>query len=148
MTEQDKQLLLEDLCARLPYGVKIHYSRSTNTQFDEEIDDIMIGINTSIQCVETDEASWLSLERIKPYLRPISSMTEEERLELSMLTNDEFKFYLYTNEPIIMCSGKDYNYLNGLLILDWLNKNMFDYRGLIPKGRAIAVTEENNPYTN
>jgi hypothetical protein len=76
----------------------------------------------------------------------MSSMTEEERLELSMLTNDGFKFYLYTNEPIIMCSGKDYNYLNGLSILDWLNAHHFDYRGLIEKGLAIAVNESNNPY--
>ena len=30
--------------------------------------------------------------------------------------------------------------------LDWLNSKHFDYRGLILKGLAIAVTEDNNPY--
>ena len=129
MTQEEKQLLLKDLCARLPYGVRVKSRRRKSVTLS-----LYVMTDFHLGC------------SIKPYLRPMSSMTEEERLELSMLTNDGFKFYLYTNEPIIMCSGKDYNYLNGLSILDWLNEHHFDFRGLIKKGLAIAVNENNNPY--
>ena len=80
---------------------------------------------------------WL-IESIKPYLRPMSSMTEEERSELSKLTNDKFKFYLYTTKPEIICYEK-YNYIEGLKVLDWLNAHHFDYHGLIEKGLALPA---------
>ena len=62
--------------------------------------------------------------RIKPFLRPMSSMTEEEK--------DTYDTLLACNAPWV--------------VNDWLNANHFDYRGLIPKGLAIAVSKENNPY--
>ena len=68
----------------------------------------------------------------------MSSMIEEDRLELSRLTNDKFKFYLYTWEPEIICYER-YNYLEGLKVLDWLNEHHFDYRGLIEKGLALEA---------
>jgi len=135
MTQEEKQLLLKDLSSRLPYGIICTDSRHGDSKITEI--DIVSGL---VYCYDFDE--YVKIENCKPYLRPMSSMTDEERLELSMLTNDGFKFYLYTNEPIIMCSGKDYNYLNGLHILDWLNKNMFDYHNLISKGLAIAVNKK------
>jgi hypothetical protein len=125
MTQEEKDLLLKDLCARLPYGIFVKENRHS-------LDDGPVIYTYDYHpCISN----------CKPYLRPLESMTEEERLELSMLTNDGFKFYLYTNEPIIMCSGKDYNYLNGLSILDWLNAHHFDYRGLIEKGLALKAKE-------
>ena len=72
---------------------------------------------------------------IKPYLRPMSSMTKEEEKEY----ND-----LYYDAPQFKDGWRDAKYLEGLHI-DWLNKHHFDYRGLIEKGLAIS-TEENNPY--
>jgi hypothetical protein len=71
-------------------------------------------------------------EFIKPYLRPMSSMTEEEYKEFSVLAVGTHLF----KGPLIPSYDT----------LDWLNKHHFDYRGLIKKGLAIGVTKENNPY--
>jgi hypothetical protein len=125
MTKQEKQLLLIDLCARLPYGVILNVD---NGKYRED-KKIWPGLFNSD-----------SLWDAKPYLRPMSSMTEEERLELSKLTDDKFKFYLYTTKPEIVCYEK-YNYLEGLKVLDWLNAHHFDYRGLIQMGLALEATE-------
>ena len=86
---------------------------------------------------------------IKPYLRPMSSMTEEEKNEL--------KEYLDAEE--VDCNGFGYSeggtledYISSIPyslcvgVVDWLNKHHFDYRGLIEKGLAIEITENNNPY--
>ena len=79
-----------------------------------------------------------NIEVIKPYLRPMSSMTEEELKEYHKTF---FYHERYDNEHKTgqNCSITFETY-------DWLNKHHFDYRGLIKKGLAIAVTEENNPY--
>ena len=68
-----------------------------------------------------------------PYLRPMSSMTEEEKVEYCNLQD---KFLLSSQYPVT----------DGYVLFDWLNKNMFDFRGLIEKDAAIAVTKDNNPY--
>lgn len=127
MKPEDKQLLLADLCARLPYGVKIQYDIYG-------IQDLTINeLNAYIKGVKN----------IKPYLRPMSSMTEEEYDEMfqQLYSAQEEFFRNCSNTDTI---GKTITY--DLVRYDWLNKNMFDYRGLIPRGRAIAVTEGNNPY--
>ena len=111
MTQEEKQLLLADLCARLPYGVLV-----LNKDGDVE------------------SFTWQELKEFgdgyisKPYLRPMSSMTEEE--------DDEW--WKFANEPYVVNEHTS--------SLDWLNAHHFDYRGLIEKGLAIEVTEENNPY--
>lgn len=136
MTTEEKDLLLRDLSARLTYGVIMntpngdgHLCSINQTIFGTEY-----GIN--IKATERDFFNDRECE-VKPYLRPMSSMTEEEE--------KEFKNQIYKAKPY--SDGKSYNVyeVTGLNI-DWLNKNMFDYRGLIPKGLAIEVTEENNPY--
>ena len=132
MEENLKQLLLKDLCARLPYGVQGITSEgeiSPLLTIGEADWDILTSLNYRIV-----KHGW------KPYLRSMSSMTEEERLELSKLTDDKFKFYLYTRKPEIICYEK-YNYLEGLKVLDWLNAHHFDYRGLIPMGLALEAPE-------
>lgn len=127
MKPEDKQLLLTDLCARLPYGVKIQYDVYG-------IQDLTIHeLNAYIKGVKN----------IKPYLRPMSSMTEEEYDEMfqQLYSAQEEFFRNCSNTDTI---GKTITY--DLVRYDWLNKKMFDYRGLIPRGCAIAVTEDNNPY--
>lgn len=123
MTQEDKELLLKDLSARLPYGVKIEL---TWWVMDEGT-----CINTTL---EPDHVEQLLNDEygdteIKPYLRPMSSMTGEEKEEYHKLCDSYYGIYFDSIDSI-----------------DWLNKNHFDYRGLIPKGLAIEVTKENNPY--
>ena len=120
MTPEEKQLLLIDLCARLPYN-------DYKVQIKEEEDDIP-RISKLVPSY-IDDIKYCSIASIKVYLRPMSSMTEEEENEY------------YALEEL---SRKKSNH--GIDILDWLNSHYFDYRGLIEKGLAIEVTEENNPY--
>ena len=126
MTQEDKKLLLVDLCARLPYGVQVKIEGFNSG--------ILRGIDDSI--ISTDRGINYPLRLVRPYLRPMSSMTEEERKEFNsscVIIYDEIKgkTILYTIETF-----------------DWLNAHHFDYRGLIERGLAIAVKEENNPYKN
>lgn len=142
MTQEEKQLLLKDLCARLPYDVMINYESHIYilNEIDPSCKDIDY-ITVRIQDVERLMcAESVILESIKPYLRPLSSMTEEEKKEL-------LKFgavnRLSTGEVVdVSCVGFDRH----CDVQDWLNSRHLDYRGLIPMGLAIAVTEENNPY--
>lgn len=116
MTREEKDLVLQDLCARLPYGVKIQYDiyGIQDLTFNE--------LNAYIK----------GNKNIKPYLRPLSSMTEEETVEYCDLQD---KFLLSSQYPVT----------DGYALFDWLNKKMFDFRGLIPKDLALS-TDEFNPY--
>ena len=92
MMQEDKELLLKDLCARIPYGVKISTPNIVGRQ--KEIRTLTaihkFKINTSI-CGDND--GWDNIEDVKPYLRPMSSMTEEERDYLKVHINDDFVDY-------------------------------------------------------
>ena len=122
MTQEEKNLLLKDLCCRLPYGVKIHKALYGATTLSErDIESFRKGID----------------DMLMPYLRPMSSMTEEEQKEF-------VGFHCVTLCPIIM---KDCLTIeNEGNMFDWLNAHHFDYRNLIERGLAIKVTKENNPY--
>jgi hypothetical protein len=113
MTPEEKDLLLKDLCARLPYGVKIQegtlwYEEGKETWRYRDIDLTIDNINSII------------IDFIKPYLFPLSSMTDEQ-----------YENFLLTNSKItlkgVICSTKGF---------EFLNKHHFDYRGLIPMGLA------------
>ena len=122
MAQEEKELLLKDLSARLPYGVKIlFYKASYGASTLNERD------------VESFRKGFVNL--LIPYLRPLSSMTEEEK-------ND----YLNTFKKSIIGTDEEDGRVWTVDSIDYLNANHFDYRGLIEKGLAIAVTEENNPY--
>ena len=131
MEKSLRELLLKDLCARLPYNVIVRV----------EVNDVFIKPTDKVATTNTiNILEYPQKFRITPYLRPMSSMTDEERSKLSRLSDDKFKFYLYTGKPEIICYEK-YNYLEGLKVLDWLNEHHFDYRGLIPKGLALEASE-------
>lgn len=141
-----KELLFKDLSARLPYGVKAQYYGSEEEMLT--VDTIeAIYAQPSIEIIIGQYG--LEIEDVKPYLRPMSSMTEEEKKELKFMCdigpetltdsswiNGEFGLSVVYKNKASICVD----------VIDWLNKNMFDYRGLIEKGLAIEVTEENNPY--
>ena len=146
MKKEDKELLLKDLCARLPYGVKFILSGGNVNN---------IYTMKGIDLIATDEGVWdygvttkntepIEIKYIKPYLRPMSSMTEEEKEELKNLFDAEE----VTSYSICYIEGGTLvEYLSPIpysfcyKIIDWLNKNMFDYRGLIVKGLALEAPE-------
>ena len=140
MTQEEKELLLKDLVARLPYGVKVQ--GNFRWGFDGQImDDMREGV------LDIETLEWLmnGIE-VRPYLRPMSSMTEEERKEIGILIREKRPnpYGIINNEGVdnLLLSVS----VTSTVLIDWLNKHHFDYRGLIEKGLAIAVTEENNPY--
>ena len=142
MTKEDKGLLLKDLCGRLPYGVIVRVSGEWFYD-KEETHDCKLSVQNDRKLARfmRDECE------IKPYLRPMSSMTEEEVKEIQKISwqfckpkNDLYECFVGDADDGY-CSVSQ---MSG--ILDYLNANHFDYRGLIPLGLAIAVTEENNPY--
>ena len=115
MTQEEKQLLLIDLCARLPYGVKVKFYSMEYPYGSEPV----------ILTVHLLKDRWENIYDVKPYLRPMSSMTEEERIEFERLS-----FVYDTSDGSMLFSEKG---------LDWLNTNYFDYRGLIEKGLALEA---------
>ena len=119
MTQEDKELLLKDLCERLPYRVKI----SVNNNIES-----LQGINVLDNVVEYGSFLSSDIEEVKPYLFPLSSMTEEQKKEYQYITER----WMY--DPAYSISDS----------IDWLNKNNFDYRGLIEKGLAIPIL---NPFS-
>ena len=125
MTQEDKELLLKDLCARLPYNVICQVELKENGKYNSKVM-LLSGIFTDEAYFTTKGGSIYSNE-YKPYLFPLSSMTEEQQKEYQYITER----WMYDSSYSISDS------------IDWLNKNHFDYRGLIEKGLAIDATELN-----
>lgn len=126
MTQEDKELLLRDLSARLPYGVicKTEKGNGHLCSINQTFFGIEYGVNISslkrdyFDDIDTDE------QVVKPYLRPMSSMTDKQKNEYQYITE------MWMNDPSYSISDST----------DWLNKHHFDYRGLIPMGLAIDAT--------
>lgn len=144
MNKEDIELLFKDLCARLSYGVKckVNYIINNETTYGEDIEkeciDIVKRINFDNYTVYTEWLGYESdIEDIKPYLRPLSSMTEEEIIEFNNIPSTKNYTIVKDDLPWDVANYKQ---------IDWLNAHHFDYRGLIEKGLAIEVTEKNNPY--
>lgn len=149
MTQEEKDLLIKDLCARLLHGVKV-----LNTTYrDPEIQTLFGRVSEEeFSMKETykqvggedhrevrDSVHYTGyIETIKPYLRPMSSMTEEERKELSIILNYEF----YVDDDFALVAEDDRHRIRLELCegyIDWLNAHHFDYRGLIEKGLALEA---------
>ena len=142
MTKKEKQLLLADICARLPYGVKVCARFNTGNRYTVDVTAISAD-RDYIQIRQNDLHPYTgsSVEDIRPYLRSMSSMTEEEREEVEEL----IKSHKPSPDGIINNKGMD-NLLFSVsstsgYLTDWLNKKMFDYRGLIPMGLALEALE-------
>ena len=126
MTQEDKDLLLGDLCARLPYGVvlKVYHSAKNYINDCGETEDEYLG--NLIQSIFIEGFIWF-----RPYLRPMSSMTEEEKNE-----------YLNTFKKSIIGTDEEDGRVWTVDSIDWLNAHHFDYRGLIERGLAIEAPED------
>ena len=141
MTQEDKELLLKDLCARLDTNLvcSIYRTDDEGVGYRDEIlhgyckGDIWYEFYFREDCsIGIDNVS-----KIKPYLFPLSSMTEEQKKYITDRwgINDEFDFEINPDW------GEYFVELGDIVdFIDWLNKNHFDYRGLIKKGLAIDAT--------
>ncbi len=136
MTQEEKELLLKDLCTRLPYSAKVNHFGVIKELLwvIPSSENVMVGYD-----INDYEDS--VIEDIKPYLRPMSSMTEEEKKELKELCKEDLSEFAE-----FICNGhglsRDGIYMfDKLRELDFLNSHHFDYRGLIEKGLALEAPE-------
>lgn len=130
MAQKNKELLFKDLCARLPYHTRVKVWLKDGTTEEGALD-----LEHNYGDVLRDAFYYNKIVKIKPYLFPLSSMTEEQH-------NEFFSYYHDIEMAEVKASG---DYLKAAYIGDdakysWLNKNHFDWRGLIEKGLAIDAT--------
>lgn len=138
MNKEDKELLLCDLCARLPYGVKC--------LFEDEVRVINNESAPYFDCELSPRHLEIFLKstnfHIKPYLRPLSSMTEKEGKELEHIFSEiDAPCWVDTEYGCVNFAGGN-DFIDTEIAdvyTDWLNKKMFDHRGLIPKGLALEA---------
>lgn len=128
MEKENKELLFKDLSARLPYHVKCKIWLEDGTT-EEGLLDLEHNYGNVLQ----DAFYYSVIIDIKPYLRSMDSMTYEEKVEYLNICGNEME------NPLASPRYSGIDYLNSIHV---------DYRGLIPKGLAIEVTESNNPYKN
>jgi hypothetical protein len=161
MTQEQKELLLKDLCARLPYGVKAYvknWSKLDRKWYEGvyTVESIHPHLNNILACSEKSSVEVIigyDDYEIKPYLLPLSSMTEEQQEELMTITNGKFRsmWGVITNAiPRKNTSewGVSENaFIDGIEVINilytWLLKNHFDINGLIPMGLANDATNLN-----
>ena len=140
MKQEHKELLLKDLCARLPYRVKI----SVNDNIES-----LQGINVLDNIVEYSSFLSSNIEEVKPYLFPLSSMTEEQEKEIQQIIgNPDYACIIRKTDGLeLWLNFIDTDptiWLDAIFeVQDYLNKNHFDYRNLINKNLAIDCTNLN-----
>ena len=145
MTQEDKELLMKDLCARLPYETKCAICGASGTIMKDK-ETIFYTPWPNIITFEGYERNKCYMYwQVKPYLRPMSSMTEEENKEFDIITNGEKGFY-EDEDGWIRCDNihtKWGVWPKGCAeMIDWLNAHHFDYRGLIENGLALEAPED------
>lgn len=133
MINEERNLLLRDLCARLPYGVKgLHRG---------EVQKLLV-MDSSGSYQVGEYNAWFSIDDVifKPYLRPMSSMTEVEYKEYdkaceldSDISSNTLKTNIKAKKRVLISA-----WYHGT---DWLIAHHFDYRGLIPMGLALGAPE-------
>lgn len=146
MEKEDKELLLKDLCGRLPYGVKVKVTPVPSVECKH------VYFNAKVTKIDVDyikvlhEYGWSltqDITTIRPYLFPLSSMTDEQKEELIEVIHPKDTAIL---AEILRKKAKGES-VNGYGITyhaaDWCNKNHFDYRGLIPMNLAIDAINLN-----
>ena len=130
MKKEEKDLLLKDLCARLPYGVKCYIQETNDTSILAAV--LEDGENTLFNFWEDGRKIqyWyqLYISEFKPYLFPLSSMTEEQKEEYCYLQQK----IIYNSKGLVNTDIMEY--------INWCYKNSLDVNGLIPKGLAIDAT--------
>ena len=138
MTQNEKDILLKDLCARLPYGVKLHCSSNVM---------ICIGpytLNTIVlDRIFNDNTKYVPFDEFKPYLFPLSSMTEEQYNEMQTISGKDCMEHMEIEKEWRNNSLFTHLPLYQHRVIEFFHKYHFDYRGLIPMGLAIDATGKN-----
>ena len=131
MTREEKNILLKDLCSRLPYGVICHTEEGDGylCSINQTIFGTEYGININPLKRDYFNDSETEEQAVKPYLRSMSSMTEEEYIHYC-----ETREWKYVDDD-------HYEYFDTLKTFDWLLEHHFDYRGLITMDLAIEAKE-------
>ena len=124
MTKEEKELLLTDLCGRLHYGIKVQYNNEIYNI------DYISALYEEVKLDIPDNYT-VGISEIKPYLRPMSSMTEEEYKELKSISS----YYGFAPYEYIGDWCPNYEMIN------WLNAHHFDFHNLIEKGLAIKASK-------
>lgn len=127
MTQEDKELLLKDISARLPYGVKMNHVADKSV-----CPSTLIGVTKDMITLQGEGGcSTANVEEYKPYLFPISTMTKKQEKQYA--------------DILVLCDTIGYSQLMGMGIIleDWFHGNHIDIRGLIPRGLAIDATDKN-----
>ena len=144
MTQKDKELLIKDLCARLPYGVKAYvknWSKLDRKYYEgvytvESIHPSLNNILVSSERFSVEVIVGYDDYEIQPYLFPLSSMTEEQRKEYDSIIYHNVELHADRYYEVIDVDSFE-------LLHDFYHKNHLDYRGLIPMDLAIDCTNLN-----
>ena len=132
MTQEEKQLLLKDLCARLPYGVKVTFQ---NNGFRWDWYQTLYEIK---KCDDGDYSinGW-GIHGIKPYLRPMSSMTQKEEEDLKQIIEIELNYLAsgHVGHTVESAASSTFE-------IDFYNSHHFDFRGLMPMGLALEAPKD------
>ena len=144
MEKIDRELLIKEISTRLPYGIKVQVFG-----WDEEKGEVAVPLK--VYSINMDgyitleynhyDVESVYIEDCLLYLRPMSSMTEEEIHEFQEILGPDIETG-YGFVDILDSSVHTFSFLELQALFDWLNKKMFDYRGLIPKGLALEAPEE------
>ena len=129
MTQKDKELLLKDLCARLPYGVKVESVFINPDTKEHKSCGIEVFNATSLLMIRD------GLGEFKPYLFPLSSMTEEQKKKYNCLKHTVFGYHYEYGDVV-----EEIELYDSPESFEYLIENHFDYRGLIERGLAIDAT--------
>lgn len=137
MTQEDRQILLKDLCARVSYGVKVQYM---NNIFAIEYVSPMYG---EVKLDISD--NWtVGVSEVKPYLFPFSSITDEQKSELNKKFNVQFLgndiYSIHHHSEGYWDDDLELDLQDWLWFINWCHKNHFDIYGLIPMGLALDAT--------
>lgn len=136
MTQKDKELLLKDLSCRILYGTIVNVNGISNVKLTSVSWYGEVGVD--------DGSTYLyPISEIKPYLFPIPNMTKEDIYQIQDVLGEDFEIDKYGITDLIRNRRTSLSYLELDALFDYLDKNHFDYRGLIEKGLAIDATNLN-----
>lgn len=157
MTQKEREILFKDLSGRLPYGVIVDYKENEYDSRNWKISTLHApAYSQSGSLIITDYDGWIEyeeyhgcgmstgsrtfkIEQHKPYLRPLSSMTEKEKKKFLDADMDDLKICSEAMLKKLQINSNEETIYGMYHHIDWLDKYMFDYRGLIPMGLALEA---------